>query len=358
MDDTEKLLQEITDAFGTSGHENGAREIMARYLEQYSEIQYDRLGSLIGKKSGSAESPKVAVVSHMDEIGFIVRDITEEGYIKFLPLGGWWGHVALAQRVWVMTRKNGPVLGVIGSKPPHILEQKEREKVQQIKDMFIDVGAMSGYDVKKELGVNIGDPVVPDSKFAVMNNKKMYVAKAFDNRVACAMVIEVLKHFKDDDHPNTLFGVGTVQEEVGLRGAKTAAYLTDPDVAIILDVNVARDVPPEGYKVPEKVGSGPGILVLDGSMIPNRKLLEMAIDTAEEKEIPYHLSSLARGGTDGGAFHVTRTGVPSIFISIATRYIHSHNSILNRDDFDNTVKLTIELIKKLNKENAESLVIV
>jgi len=183
----------------------------------------------------------------------------------------------------------------------------------------------------------------------------MYVAKAFDNRVACAMVVDVVRHFKKAKHPNTLLGIGTVQEEVGLRGARTAAYQANPDVAIILDVSIARDMPPEDYKKAERLGNGPGIMVYDGSMIPNQRLRQLAIKTAESNRIPFHLSSLQRGGTDGGSFHVSRSGVPTIFICIETRYIHSHNSIINRKDYDNVVKLAIALIKKLDKKTVESL---
>jgi len=250
----------MTDAYGASGHEGAAREVMARHMEDYAEISYDRLGSLIGMKQGTAESPRAVVAGHLDEVGFMVKEITEDGFIKFLPLGGWWGHVTLAQRVRVITSR-GPVLGVIGSTPPHLLKPKEKEKVLEIADMFIDVGTMDKYDITKKLGVRVGDPIIPDSKFTVMNHNKMYMAKAFDNRVACAMVIEVMRHFKKVAHPNTLYGVGTVQEEVGLRGARTVAHSVDPDVAIILDVTVAQDTPPAGARKAERLGGGPAVLV-------------------------------------------------------------------------------------------------
>ncbi|MFH2037522.1 MAG: M42 family metallopeptidase [Candidatus Zixiibacteriota bacterium] len=354
MDQTEVLLQELTDAYGVSGYEGDARDVMARYMKKLTTLEYDHLGSLIGTKKGTAESPRVALVGHMDEIGFMVKEITKEGYIKFLPLGGWWGHVALGQRVQIMT-DSGPVVGVIGSTPPHLLKAKEREKVLEIDDMFIDVGVMENYDITKKLGVKVGDPIIPDSKFTIMNHNKMYLAKAFDNRVACAMVIEVLKNFQKTKHPNTILGIGTVQEEVGLRGARTAAFQSEPDVAIILDVSVARDIPPENFDRAEKFGGGPGILVYDGSMIPNQRLRKLAIKTAEENKITFHLTALQRGGTDGGAFHIARTGVPSIFICIETRYIHSHNSIIYRKDYDNVVKLATALAKKLDKKTVESL---
>lgn len=354
MDYTEILLQEITDAFGPSGYENAARDVMAKYMKDYATLSYDKLGSLIGEKKGKSDSPRVAVAGHLDEIGFMVREITPEGFIKFLPLGGWWGHVALAQRVWIVGSK-GPVLGVVGSTPPHLLEQKEREKVLKISDMFIDVGTMEKYDITKKLGINVGDPIIPDSKFTIMNHNKMYMAKAFDNRVCCAMVVEIMKYFNKVTHPNKLFGVGTVQEEVGLRGAFTAAYATNPDVAIALDVNTARDPNDDGYRKAEKLGAGPGIIVYDAGMIPNQRLRKLFIDTAKAKKIPFHLGSLEKGATDGHSFHLSRSGVPTIYIGLATRYIHSHNSIIYRKDYDNMVKLTIEVIKKLDKKTVASL---
>jgi putative aminopeptidase FrvX len=354
VDQTEILLRDITDASGPSGHEDDAREVMARYMKGLAEISYDKLGSIIGRKEGTASSPRVIVAGHLDEVGFMVKEITKQGYIKFLALGGWWGHVALAQRVWIMTSR-GPVLGVVGSTPPHLLEEQQRKKVLDISDMFIDVGTMERYDITKKLGVKVGDAVIPDSKFTVMNHNKMYLAKALDNRVACAMVVDVLRHFKKAKHPNTIFGVGTVQEEVGLRGARTAAHMTDPDVAIILDVTVAQDMPPNGYKKAEKLGAGAAILCYDAGMIPNLRLRKLAIETAEEKKIPFHLTSLIRGATDGASIHQSRAGVPSLFIGIETRYIHSHNSIIYRKDYDNVVRLTTALIKKLDKKKVESL---
>lgn len=354
MDKTEQLLKEVTEANGVSGYETEVRKIMAREMKGITDdIQYDKIGSIMGVKKGTADNPRVMVISHMDEIGFMVKEITDEGYIKFLPLGGWWGHVALGQRMRVITSK-GAVIGVIGSKPPHILPQEERKKVLEIKDMFLDVGAQEKFDVKKKLGIKVGDPIVPDSEFTIMGNKKMYMAKAFDNRVACAVVLDILKIFKTVKHPNTILGSASVQEEVGLRGAQTLSHVGDPDVCIVVDTGLGLDVPPEGFKKEEKLGGGPGIFMMDAVMIPNLKLRDMVLATAESKKIPYHLTCMERGGTDGGRVHLSRSGVPTIVIGPAVRYIHSHNSVLNRDDYDNTVKLIVEVIKKLDKKTVKT----
>jgi len=290
MDKTELLLQELTDANGVSGHEQDIRKIMVRELkDKVDEIMYDKMGSVVGRKGGSADAPRILVEGHMDEIGFMVKEITEEGYIKFLPLGGWWGHVMLGQRMRVLTSK-GTVIGVVGSKPPHLLQPKEREKVLDIKDMFIDVGVQEKFDIKKKLGVKLGDPIVPDSRFTIMSNTKNYLGKAFDNRMGCAVALDVIDKFQKVKHPNTIYGGASTQEEVGLRGAQTLAHLVDPDICFCVDVGVAQDIPPEGFKKSEKLGGGPSVLIYDGCMLPNNGLRDLVIKTAQQKKIPYHLT--------------------------------------------------------------------
>jgi len=355
MDKTELLLQELCDANGVPGFEGDIRKIMARELETTTEeLLYDKLGSIVGRKSGTAEGPRVLVEGHMDEIGFMVKEITSEGYIKFLPLGGWWGHVALGQRMRIINGKGDVIIGVIGSKPPHLLEPKDRTRVLEIKDMFIDVGTMEKFDVKKKLGIRVGDPIVPDSQFTVMGNKKVYLAKAFDNRMGCAVALDVAQKLQRVKHPNTLYAGGSAQEEVGLRGAFTLAHLVDPDVCFCIDVGVAQDVPPNDFNKAEKLGGGPSILIYDASLVPNQALRDLVIDTAEKKKIPYNLTCMERGGGDGGAIHKSRLGVPTIYIGPPTRYIHTHNAIMYRADYDNTVKLLVEVIKRLDDKTVKS----
>jgi len=355
VDKTELFLKEITEANGTSGHESDIRKIMARELEPLSdEVQYDKLGSVIGRKTGAADGPRVMVIGHMDEIGFMVKEITDDGFIKFLPLGGWWGHVALGQRMRIITSK-GPVLGLVGSTPPHLLEPDKRKKVIEIKDMFIDVGATGSFNPEKKLGIRVGDPIVPDSTFEVLANKKLYISKAFDNRMGCAVALDVLRKFQRAKHPNSIYAGGSVQEEVGLRGAQTLAHLVNPDVCFSVDVGVAQDVPPATVKKTEKLGGGPSVLVYDGGMIPNRNLRELITKTAEQKKIPYHLTYFERGTGDGARVHITRLGVPTIYIGAPVRYIHTHNGIMCRTDYDNTVKLIAEVIRRLDKKTVKSL---
>ncbi|OIJ10987.1 peptidase M28 [Anaerobacillus arseniciselenatis] len=350
MDNTLKMLKDLTDANGIPGNEREPREVMKKHIEPFAdEITQDHLGSLIAKKNGSAEGPKIMVAGHLDEIGFMVTSIDDKGYLRFQCVGGWWEQVMLAQRVTVMT-SNGNVPGVIGSKPPHILPPEARKKPVDKKDMFIDIGASSKEEAM-EFGVRPGDSVVPVCEFTVMKNEKMLMAKAWDNRIGCAIAVEVLRQLKDVDHPNTVYGVGTVQEEVGLRGARTAAHAIQPDIGFAVDVGIAGDTPGVTEKEAlSKMGKGPQVIMYDASMISHKGLRDFVTNTADEAEIPYQFDYVAGGGTDAGAIHLTANGSPALAITIATRYIHSHAAILHRDDFENAVKLIVEVIKKLDKD--------
>ncbi len=347
MDQTKRLLKEITEADGVPGFESDVRAIMRRYLEDVAVIEQDKMGSFIGKHVGDGERPRVMLAGHMDEIGFMVKLITKEGFVKFQPLGGWWDQVLLGHRVVIKTAK-GDVLGILGAKPPHMLDPDERKKVVEKKDMYIDVGARSEDEVR-EMGVRPGDPIIPVSEFAIMANPSFYLSKAFDNRLGCALAVEVLRQLASDGHPNTAYAVGTVQEEVGLRGAKTSAHVIDPDVAIILEVDIAGDVP--GIKPEEsdvKMGGGPTLSVYDARMIPNLTLRNMVIATAEELEIPLQFSAMPGGATDGGMIHLHNEGVPTVVIGVPTRHIHSHNALMCRDDYDQALRLVVALVKKLD----------
>ena len=347
MDRVENLLKELTEANGVPGYEREVRDVIRGHFQGYGEITQDKIGSLICKKSGSAKEPRILLAGHMDEVGFMVKFITGEGFIRFTPLGGWWDQVLLGQRVVIETNK-GKVTGIIGAKPPHLLSREERMKVVEKKDMYIDIGATKQEEVE-EAGVRIGDPIIPVSEFTILSNGKTYLAKAFDDRVGVAMAIEAMRKLGKSSHPNTLYSVATVQEEVGARGAQTSAEIINPDVAIILEVEICGDVPgikPE--ESPVKMTAGPTLLAYDCMMIPNLKLRDLVIDTAKAEKIPLQVSAMEGGATDGGPIHLHKSGVPTVVLSIPTRHIHSHGGIIHRSDFDNTVALTAAIIKKLN----------
>ena len=346
MDQTEQFLKALTEAHGVPGYEAEVRALLRDLMSPLGDLTQDKLGSLICHRAG--EGPKVMLVGHMDEIGLIVTHVDDSGFLKFLQLGGWWDQTILSQRVIVKTHK-GDVVGVVGAKPPHLISGDERAKMVEKKDMYIDVGSTSKAETEAA-GVRVGDPVVPDSTFAVMAGGKTYLAKAFDNRIGCAVVIDVLRRFADEGgHPNDLYGVQTVMEEVGLRGATTSARAVDPDVAIILEADIAGDVP--GIKKEQssvRLGGGPALSVFDARMIPNVKLRDLVIDTAAGAGIPLQFSSMPGGATDGGAIHLHNIGVPTVVIGVPSRHIHSHGAIIHRDDYDNAVKLVAALVARLD----------
>lgn len=354
MDDITQLLKDLTEAHGVPGYETPVRGVVKGYLESLGKLTQDQLGSLICQKEGSAANPRVMLAGHMDEIGFMVKLVTAEGFIKFIPLGGWFDQVLLGQRVVIKTRK-GDVVGVIGVKPPHMLSQEERGKVVQRKDMYIDIGAVSAQEVE-EAGVRPGDPIIPRADFVPMANGKSYLSKAFDDRVGVALMISALKELQGQQHPNQVFAAATVMEEVGLRGATTSVELVNPDVAIILESDIAGDVP--GVSKEEstvRLGQGPTVLLYDARMIPNIKLRDFVMDTAAEAGIPLQTSAIEGGATDGAAIHLHRSGVPTVVIAVPARHIHSHSSILHRDDYDNAVRLLVNLLIRLDSSRLEDI---
>ncbi|MBN1592038.1 MAG: M42 family metallopeptidase [Candidatus Coatesbacteria bacterium] len=354
MDRTEKFMKKMTEIEGISGFEHQVANLVKEELGNTCEYEYDNLGSLVCKHVGTAENTGIMMAGHMDEIGFIVQQVTEDGFIKFLPVGGWWPGNVLAQKVAIQTRK-GRVLGVIGSPAIHDMDKEKQGNLMKLKDLFIDVGQSVGYDVIKKLDIRPGDPITPITEFEIMSNKKMYLAKAWDNRVGVLVMAEAMRRLVKMKHPNIAYGVGTTQEEVGLRGAKTAAALCKPDVAFALDVCTAKDTGSGNKGRPEKLGNGVGIMVFDRSLIPNMKLRDFMIDLAEKHKIKHFLGVLDNGGTDAGRINLSGTGILSMYIGIASRYIHSHISVIHRDDFDAAVELMVQACMALDKKTVESL---
>ena len=340
-----ELLESLTQADGIPGYEDEVREVFRNAIADVGPIGTDKLGSIFCTRAGSAESPRILLDSHLDEIGFVVQNVTDKGFVKFLPLGGWWGHTLLAQRVNITT-KVGKIPGVVGSTPPHLLSGS-RDKVLDIKDLFIDIGAESEEQATEEYGVVTGCPIAPYGPFMRLKNEKLLTAKAFDNRVGVVIVIDALLRL--DEHPNTVIGAGSVQEEIGLRGARTMVASVEPDLAIVLEGPPGDDTP--GLSVGHtqgKLGGGVQIRIIDSSMIVNPKLADFVIETAKQHEIPYQIGVRQSGGTDGGAIHQFGRGVPSVVLGVPSRYIHSHVSIINTDDYMAALDLTMHLVRAID----------
>ncbi len=349
-----ELLEELTQAAGIPGHEVEVQAIFQSRLAHIGTIDRDRLGSVVCTKQGEAREPRVLLDSHLDEVGFIVQRVTDSGYVKFLPVGGWWAHTLLAQRVHIVT-KHGKVPGVIGSIPPHLLGAGSREKVMEIQNLFIDIGAESDIQASDDFGVVPGCPIVPYGPFMPMKNPRLFSAKAFDNRLGVALVIQTLQ--KLGEHPNTVVGSGSAQEEVGLRGARTVAQMVQPDVAIILEGPPADDTPgADSDAVQGRLGGGVQIRLYDPTMIPNPRLCEFVVETAKSHQIPHQLAVRQSGGTDAGSIHQVGSGVPSIVLGVPARYIHSHVSIINIEDYLATLDLLLHLLPKLDENTVAALI--
>lgn len=347
------LLKELTEAHSVPGHEDEVRAIFVDELESCGELSTDRNGSVFCE---TGEGPRVMIAGHMDEIGFMVQNITPDGFIQFVPLGGWWEHSLLSQRVEVRTRGGEKIIGVVCSKPPHFLPEAQRRQVMTIDQLYIDVGAASRREVEQEFGISLGDPIAPVSLFTPLARGDWFMAKAFDNRVGMAGTIQAGRILSQSVHPNRLVLTGTVQEEVGLRGAKTAAFQAKPDVAIVLEGPPADDTP--GFARSEsqgRLGGGVQIRMFDPSAIMNPRLAHLAIQTAEEEGIPHQVTVRRSGGTDAGSFHLANSGTPSVVLGVPARYIHSHNSIIDLNDYLHLVSLTVALARRLDAETVEGL---
>lgn len=348
-----EMMKEFTDANGISGNEKAATRVMKKWLSDVSdEVTYDNLGSLIVTKKGSGLGPKLMVAGHVDEIGFVVRSIDDKGFIKLAPVGGWWGHVLLSQTLTITTREGKEIMGIVGSKPPHGMPADVRSKVIDVKDMFLDIGVKDKNEVEL-LGIRPGDMVTPRSDFNVMANPNYLAAKAWDDRIGAIIAAEVLLRLKDVKHEADIVAVGTVQEEVGLRGAKTATYAVKPDIGIALDVTLANDIP--GAEPGSKMGVGVTLAIQDSSHLGHRGFLNYLSDLSKELNLDVQYDLLLAGGTDSGEMHKAFDGIINVTLSIPSRYIHSHRALIHRKDVVDTITLITEFAKRLNWDVLESI---
>jgi len=348
-----EMLKAISLVNGISGHEKQATRVMKSYMEDcVDEIQYDNLGSVIGVKNGKGPL-RLLLTGHIDEIGFIVTDIDEGGFIKVSPVGGWMGQNLPSSLMCITTRDGKEIKGVFGSVPPHGKSVEERNKVVAPKDSFIDIGVLSKQEAL-DLGICKGDPITPVSEFTVMGNEKCLMSKAWDDRIGAAVVIDVLRNLKGKDVYPTVYGAGTVQEEVGLRGAKTVGQKVKPDIALAIDVTFSQDLP--GEKGDVKLGTGVALSVMDGSVIAHTGLLKALEDICEKENIPYQLDMITAGGTDSGELSKVEAGVMNLTLSIPSRYMHSHRTIIHQDDYQATVDLITRFIERLDNELFEEMI--
>ncbi|WP_096436203.1 M42 family metallopeptidase [Alteribacter populi] len=350
--ETYQMFETLTQLPGAPGFEHQVRKYMKGELEKYSdEVIQDRLGGVFGVKKGDENGPKVMVAGHMDEVGFMVTQVTDKGLVRFQTLGGWWSQVLLAQRLHIIT-DNGPVTGVVGSIPPHLLDEAKRKKPMEIKNMYIDIGADDKADAEK-IGIKPGQQIVPVCPIEKMGNEKKLLAKAWDNRYGCGLSIELLKELKDEQTPNILYSGATVQEEVGLRGAQVAANMIEPDIFYAMDASPANDASGEKDAFGH-LGKGALLRIYDRTMVTHRGMKEFILDTAESNNIPYQFF-ISQGGTDAGRVHTSGSGVPSAVIGICSRYIHTAASIVHVDDYAAAKELITTLARKTDRTTVETI---
>lgn len=338
------LMQRICETPGTSGFEQPIREVILKEIKGLAdEVTVDNMGNIVAIKKGN-EPKKVMVPAHMDEIGFIVTHIDDNGFLRFHTLGGFDPKTLTAQRVIVHGKKD--LIGVMGSKPIHVMSPEERNKVPQIKDYFIDMG-MTKAEVQKY--ISVGNPITRQRELIQMGN--CINCKSLDNRISVYILIETLKALKGKKIPYDLYAVFTVQEEIGIRGATLAGHYIDPEFGICLDTTIAFDVPGNnGYDKITELGAGPAIKIMDTSILCDYRMVEYMKDVANKSKIKHQMEILTGGGTDAsGIQRMAKGGSIVGALSIPTRHIHQVIETCHNDDIINTIDLLTACISGLNK---------
>ena len=353
-DRTELLLQRLADAPGPPGAEEPVRALMAAELKPLTTtpLRYDGLGDLIAQQGTTG--PRIMIDAHMDELGGMVRRLTPNGFLTMQMLGGWLDQALVDQR-WIVIGSKGPVHAVTGIRDIHVVPADERTRVFPRDGLFLDVGAHTAAEAAA-LGIEPGDPVVPDAPFVDLNGTGNYLGKAWDDRIGCAVLIEAMRRTAQLPHPNQLFFVATVQEEIGLRGARAATHTLNPDIGIAIEAGITGDTAgshPEETQA--KLGAGPGIFLYDTSTIANRKMVALVKSTARSKNIPLQLDLVQGYGDDSAEMQTGSGGAPTVNLVVPVRYTHAHNGIVNRHDFDQAVDLLVDMLVHLDARSVEAL---
>jgi endoglucanase len=345
------LLEKLSNARGVSGNEGEVREILLGAIKDYvDEYRVDALGNLIAHKRATGARPerrratrppfKVMLAAHMDEVGLMIVHHESNGHLCFAKVGGIDDRVLLSKVVLI---GKDSIPGVIGVKPIHLLKPEERKQVIDAESLFIDIGAKSKEDAER--AVRLGDYATFATEFAPMG-AGLVKGKALDDRAGCAALVEILKRA----YPFDMYGVFTAQEEVGGRGARVAAYAIEPQCAFALEGTICDDTPKNKDLSPvTRLGAGPAITFADNSLLSDRRLVNLLVETAKENRIPYQFRQLTTGGSDAGRVAITKEGVPAVSVAVPARYIHSPVSVLNKQDFENLVALMTKTLPKLAK---------
>jgi endoglucanase len=348
-----ELIEKLTTTAGISGQEIPIRTIMENEMKGSAEILKDKMGSIHFLYKGSSSNPKLLFLAHQDEIGFIVADITESGLIKMQAIGGWNAQTLMASPVEIINQNREKVFGIIGSVPVHFIKGNNLQI--ELEDLFVDIGATSKEEVENKYLVHLGAAIVPVTNFYYNHKNKRIFSKAFDDRIGIAAIIELGNFLVGQNHPNWIYCSGSVQEEVGTRGAKTIANYTDADVAIIVEGAPADDVPGIGSLPQTALGKGVHVRIYDPGMLIHQELRKYICRIAEEYSIPYQLAVRRRGGTDGMQIHTANYGIPTVVLGVPVRYAHSHNCLISLDDYENVVIFLQKIAMHLDAETIQTI---
>jgi endoglucanase len=340
----EELLRKLVEAPAVSGFEENVRDVIFKQLKPYAdEIRVDRIGNVIARKGKG--SPKILLAAHMDEIGLIVKYIEKEGFIRFDTLGGWDERIIPTQKIKVYGT-HGPVFGVIGSKPPHLMEKDEMKQPSKVKELFIDIGVKSDKEVEK-LGISIGDFISFHGQLMKLSGKR-YTCHGFDNRIGCFVMIETFKRIRN--FKGTVYAVGTVQEELGLIGVRGPIFGSDPDMVLALDTTIAGDTPGiSPHESSIKLSAGPVIGVKDAVMVSNPNVRRLLTDTAKKNKVKFQLEVMSGGANDASIAPMLREGVPSGSLLVPARYIHSPIEVIDMADVENAIKIATAMVSEAHK---------
>ncbi|MFA5118044.1 MAG: M42 family metallopeptidase [Candidatus Omnitrophota bacterium] len=341
----EQLLKKIINSAGVSGYEKETAAIMQDELKKSCrDVRIDLFGNVIARKGKGTK--KIMLAAHMDEIGLVVKHIAKDGYLSFIKIGGIDDKVLVGQRVIVKSKK-GDCFGIIGIKPPHLTKEEEKNKPMKYEDMFIDIGCSTKEDAEKKVAV--ADAVIFEPNAGVLNGKLFY-GKAIDNRIGCYCLLKIMEKLKVDAE---VFAVATTQEEVGLKGARTASFKLDPDFAIAIDTTCAGDTPHIRERESSlKLGGGAAITIMEAGgrgIIVSEKIRDLFIETAKKSKIKYQVDILEGGMTDGAMIYMNREGVLTGVLSIPTRYVHSPTGVFHTDDAQAVIDLCVKVVENFVK---------
>lgn len=356
IDPSIRSIAQLSEIAAVSGFEKPVRSWLKKnWQASAGKISVDGMGNIIASHRNNQQGPRLLLMSHMDEVGLMVDSITPDGFIKVIPIGGIYSSVSFAQR-WQISTAKGLVEGYSGYDAPHLMDGKKKNQIPDMDKLFIDIGATSKQQAERQYGIRAGLSVAPVSRFTKLSDRR-YLAKSLDDRIGLAAITDTFKNLSPNHQPNQLFAAGTVQEEIGLRGASTIYASTEADVAINVEIGLADDYPVvvAERKNHVKLGSGPTLFIYDRSMIPNQALVDWVINLAERNQIPLQLEVERGYGEDGAKMQISGKGVPVINLGIPMRYAHQQAGVFDSQDYHQLVKLLGLIVANFDKNALEQI---